>query len=104
MATRLATKARAAGLAAMIGATTARGMINNSVLPDARADTSCRCSRSTTISPKTSPALRTPWLTSLPLSSAKMRTVPDLITYKPSARSPALHTVSPNASQRDCAA
>ena len=56
-----------------------------------------------TISAKTSPALRTPMLISLPLSSVKTRIEPDLTTNTPSAGSPALQTVSPNARKRDCA-
>src|ERR1700744_3353810 len=55
------------------------------------------------MSAKISPVLRTPMLISLPRSSVKMRTEPDLITNSPSAGSPALHTVSPNAKCRDSA-
>src|ERR1700733_973756 len=55
------------------------------------------------MSAKISPVLRTPMLISLPRSSVKMRTDPDLITNSPSAGSPALHTVSPNAKCRDSA-
>ena len=42
-------------------------------------------------------------LISLPCSSANTRIEPDLMTNRPSAVSPALHTVSPNAKKRDCA-
>src|ERR1700730_8522208 len=103
MATRSATNARAVGLPATIGPMTLRGMNNNSVLPDARADHSCRYSRSMAISPKTSPALRTPRLVSFSPSEANTRIKPDLTINMPVATSPAVHTVSPNASSRDCA-
>src|SRR6266850_504781 len=103
MATRSATNARAAGLAATIGPMTLRGMNNNSVLPDERADHSCRYSRSMDISPNTSPALRTPRLVSFSPSEANTRIEPDLTINMPAATSPAVHTVSPNASCRDSA-
>jgi hypothetical protein len=104
MATRLATNERAAGLAATTGATTLRAMNSSSLLAEARTDASCRTSRSTAISAMTSPALRTPRLVSLPPSSVNRRTDPDLTTNTPSAGSPALQTVSPKATMRDCAA
>ncbi len=103
MATRSATSARAAGFASTIGPTTLRGMNSNSVLPDARADHSCRYSRSMAISPKTSPALRTPRLVSFAPSEANTRIEPDFTMNRPAAISPAVHTESPNASSRDCA-
>ena len=84
-------------LPATTGAIASRGSTSSSVLPDARTDDSCRCSRSIAISAKTSPGFLTPMLISLPFSSVKTRTEPDLTMNSPAAGSPALQTVSPNA-------
>ncbi len=85
------------------GPMTSRGMNNSSVLPEERADHSCLYSRRMAISPRTSPALRRPRLVSFSPSEANTRIEPDLTMNKPLATSPAVHTVSPNASSRDCA-
>jgi hypothetical protein len=73
------------------------------VRDDARTEMSCLCSRSAPISASTSPALRTPTLTSLPWSSLKMRTAPERITYTPLHFCPASNTVSPKSNQRESA-
>src|SRR5512145_1438121 len=82
---------------------TLRGMKSSSDFTEARTDDSCRHSRSMAISANTPRSRRTPMLISLPCSSVKMRTEPDLITNRPSAGSPALQTVSPNEKNRDSA-